>query len=151
MNDEPPVPLACPQIRRSQVAVALAAAFGVPIGIFLYTTAVPFGPVLIGWGVALAGSLAVPVVFCFLAERRYFLVDVGYSAGVAGSTIIAALILPRSNYDWWGPLVQFATVFVIVSVPSVLVSGLCALLKWEDKKARQKVAALNRTRRETSR
>ena len=33
---------------------------------------------------------------------------------------------------------QLAAVFMIVGLPSLFGSGLCALLKWEDKKARRK-------------
>jgi hypothetical protein len=132
-----------PQIRgpgrwRTPFAIGLAIAIGVPVGVFLYASAVPFGPVLVGWFVALVGAVVVSGMLCLLATDRYAIVGLGYAAGVAASTVIAGLLFPRSAPYWWGLPFQFALVFAIVSLPSLIGSGLCALLKWEDKRAREK-------------
>ena len=49
-----PVREAGSQDWRTPTAIGLAAAIGVPVGVFLYASAVPFGPVLVGWFIALA-------------------------------------------------------------------------------------------------
>jgi hypothetical protein len=123
---------------RTPTAIAVAAAIGVPVGVFLYASAVPFGPVLLGWLVALAGALIVPGGLCILATHRYVLVGFAYAAGVAGATVVAGLIAPRGDLDFWWPPLQFAIVFIIVALVSLIATGLCALLKWEDKRARAK-------------
>ncbi|HWY88673.1 MAG TPA: hypothetical protein VNX28_18315 [Gemmataceae bacterium] len=123
---------------RTRTAIGVAAAIGFPVGVFLYATAVPFGPVLLGWFVALMGAIVVTGGLCILATGRYVLVGFSFAAGVAAATVIAGLISPRSVPDWSGALIQFAIVFAIVGVVSLISSGLCALLKWEDKRARQK-------------
>jgi len=121
---------------RTPTAIGVAAALGAPVGIFLYMSAVPFGPVLLGWLVALLGALIVPGALCMLATHRYILVGFAYAAGVAAATVVAALIAPRSDPDFWGPPLQFAIIFVIVGLVSLVATGLCALLKWEDQRAR---------------
>ena len=73
-----------------------------------------------------------------MATGRYFIVGFGYAAGVAMATVIAGLVVPRSDPDWLGVLLQFVSVFMIVSVPSLMTSGVCVLLKWEDNRARRK-------------
>lgn len=46
--------------RRTSMAISMAAVIGIPVGVFLHASAVPFGLVLFGWFVALAGALVVP-------------------------------------------------------------------------------------------
>ena len=79
------------------MAIGLAVASGVPIGILLYASTVPFGPVLVGWFVALVGALVVPGVLCILATHHYVIVGLGYAAGVAASTVIAGLVAPEAS------------------------------------------------------
>jgi hypothetical protein len=122
---------------RTPTAISVAAAIGIPVGVFVYASAVPFGPILFGWLVVLAGALIVPGGLCILATHRYVLVGFAYAAGVAAATVVAGLVAPRSGPDfWWGPPLQFAIVFVIVGLVSLIATGLCALLKWEDQRAR---------------
>jgi hypothetical protein len=121
---------------RTPTAISVAAVIGIPVGVLLYASAVPFGPVLFGWLVALAGALIVPGGLCILATYRYFLVGFAYAAGVAGATMVADLVAPRNDPDFWGSALQFANVFIIVGLVSLLATGPCALLKWEDKRAR---------------
>jgi len=123
---------------RTPTAIGLAVAIGVPVGVLLYASAVPFGPVLVGWFIALAGALVVTGGLCMLATHRYVLVGFAYAAGVAGATVVAALVAPRSAPVWWGPPLQFAIIFIVVGLVSLISSGLCALLKWEDSRAREK-------------
>jgi hypothetical protein len=123
---------------RTPTAISAAAAIGVPVGVLLYATAVPFGPVLLGWLVALAGALIVPGGLCILATHRYVLVGFAYAAVVAGASVVAGLVAPRTDPDFWGPPLQFAIIFIIVGLVSLIATGLCALLKWEDKRARAK-------------
>jgi hypothetical protein len=124
---------------RTPTAISAAAAIGVPVGVLLYASAVPFGPVLLGWLVAFAGALVVPGGLCILATHRYVFVGFAYAAGVAGATVVAGLVAPRSDPDfWWGPPLQFAIVFITVGLVSLIATGLCTLLKWEDKRARAK-------------
>jgi hypothetical protein len=130
---------------RTPTAIGLAAAIGVPIGLFLYATAVPFGPILLGWFVALAGAVVVTACLCILATHRFVTVGVGYAAGVAAATVVAGLVMPRSGPDVGGLLyhvgrlvAQFGVSFTILAAASLPASGLCALLKWEDRRARQK-------------
>jgi hypothetical protein len=52
--------------------------------------------------------------------------------------VLAGLIAPRSDLDYWGLPLQFAIIFVIVGLVSSIATGLCALLKWEDQRARAK-------------
>jgi hypothetical protein len=86
---------------RTPTAIGVAAAIGVPVGFFLYASAVPFGPVLLGWLVALAGALIVPGGLCILATHRYVLVGFAYAAGVAAATVVADLLVaPRSDPEF---------------------------------------------------
>jgi hypothetical protein len=124
---------------RTPTAISAAAAIGVPVGVLLYASAVPFGPVLLGWLIALAGALIVPGGLCILATHRYVLVGLAYAAGVAGATVVAGFVAPRNDHDfWWGPPLQFAILFIIFGLVSLIATGLCSLLKWEDKRARAK-------------
>jgi len=122
---------------RTPTAISAAGAIGVPIGVLLYASAVPFGPVLFGWLVALFGALIVPGVLCIVATDRYVLVGFAYAAGVAAATVVASLVAPRTDNWWWSPL-QFAIVFVIIGMVSLIATGLCTLLKWEDMRTRAK-------------
>jgi hypothetical protein len=82
------------------------------------------------------GALIVPGGLCILASHRYVLVGLAYAAGVAAATVVASLAAPRSAPDfWWLPL-QFAIVFVMVGLVSFIATGLYALQKWEDQRAR---------------
>jgi hypothetical protein len=124
---------------RTSVAIRLAIAFGIPAGIFLYASAGPFGPVLFGWLVALAGAVLVTGAIGAFTTGRYVAIGLGYAAGVAVSASIAGLETPRQvGHDWWALPAQFAIVFTIVGSMSFIGSGLCTVLKWEDKKARGK-------------
>jgi hypothetical protein len=123
---------------RTPCAVALAVGIGIPVGLFVHATAVPFGPVLIGWISAFAAAVVVPAGLCFLATNRYSLVGLGFAAGVALAVVVASLATTGVGHKWTDSLAQFAIVFVIISFPAVLSSGVCALLKWEDKRAREK-------------
>jgi len=49
---------------------------------------------------------------------------------------IAGLVAPRRVPDFWWLPSQFAIVFVIVGLASLIATGLCALLKWEDQRVR---------------
>ncbi len=124
---------------RTPTAIGVAAAIGAPVGVFLYMSAVPFGPVLLGWLVALVGALIVPGALCILASHRYVFVGFAYAAGVAAATVVAGLVAPRTDpdfSDFWRVPLQFAIIFVIVSMVSLIATGLCTLLKWEDQRAR---------------
>jgi hypothetical protein len=121
---------------RTPTAISVAAVIGIPVGVLLDASAVPFGPVLLGWLVALAGALIVPGALCILATHRYVLVGFAYAAGAAGATVVAGLVASRGDTDFWGPALQFAIVFVIVGLVSLIATGPCALLKWEDRRAR---------------
>jgi hypothetical protein len=124
------------QAWRTPTAIAIATAIGIPVGIFLHASGGPFGPVLLGWFVTLVGAILVAGGLSILATNRYVLVGFGYAAGVAAATVVTALVSARSEPDWWGPAAQFAIIFAIVSVVSLIGSWLCALLKWEDQRAR---------------
>jgi hypothetical protein len=122
---------------RTPMAIALAVAVGVLVGIFLYASAVPFGPVLLGWLIALAGAVVVSAGLSILATGRFFLVGLGYATGVAVAAVVAGLVAPRGTPDWWDPPLQFLIVFGVVGIPALLGSWVCALLKWEDQRVRQ--------------
>jgi hypothetical protein len=122
---------------RTPAAIALATALGVPGGIFLKMSAVPFGPVLLGWIVVLVGGFVASAALCILATHRYSAVGLGYAAGMSMTVVIAS-----DGGEWTGKAFQFAMSFTIVGCASMFGSLLCGLLKWEDEKARE------RTRRE---
>ena len=124
--------------RRTSMAISMAAVIGIPVGVFLHASAVPFGPVLFGWFVALAGALVVPGLLCLRATHRYLLIGFAYAAGVAAATVGAALVAPRSDTDRSWLIFQFAIVFVVVGLTSLIATGLCTLLKREDQRARAK-------------
>ena len=126
---------------RTPTAIALAVMVGVPAGLFLKASAVPFGPILVGWFVAFVGAVVASVSLCVLATRRYILVGLGYAAGVAATVVVATIATSGIQDKWWIPPAQFAAIFTIVGCASLLGSGLCAILKWEDKKARSVVAS----------
>src|SRR5271169_6568203 len=77
--------------RRTASAIGLAIAAGVPVGLFLNACAVPFGPVLAGWFVALLGAVVLTASLCVLATDRYVTVGVGFAAGVAATSVIASI------------------------------------------------------------
>jgi len=124
-----------PEFCLTPLAIGLTFAIGVAVGVFVYASAVP---ALVGWFVALVCGFVVSGVLSILATNRYALVGFGYAAGVAAACGIAGLVFPQSDPDWSGALFGFAIIFAIVSLPSQLGAGLCALLKWEDKRARAK-------------
>jgi uncharacterized membrane protein HdeD (DUF308 family) len=123
---------------RTPAAIGIAVAIGIPVGVFFHASAVPFGPVLLGWLVALVGAVVVVGALSLLATRRYVFVGFGYAAGVAAAAVISRLVFPRSDLNWWGPPLSFAVIFAIVSVVSLICSGLCALVKWKDQRARER-------------
>ena len=86
---------------RTPTSIGLAVAIGAPLGVFLYATAFPFGPVLLGWFVALVGAIIVPGGLCFLATRGYLFVRLSFAAGVAGGTVGAAVLAPHGEPDFW--------------------------------------------------
>jgi hypothetical protein len=122
---------------RTPTAIGVAAAIGAPIGVFLHMTAVPFGPVLYGWFVALAGAIIVPGGLCFLATHRYALVRFAYAAGVSTGAVATGLIAPRGDLEfWWVPL-QFMIIFGVVCSVSLMAAGFWAVLNWADERFRK--------------
>jgi|GEM_PF-4700494 len=129
---------------RTPTAIALASAVGVPIGIFAHMcAAVPFGPVLTCWLVALVGGFAVSAALGVLATHRYTKVGLGYAASVAMTVVIAS-----DGGGWSDKAFQFAIIFSIVGCTSASGSVLCGLLKWEDERARESTKRSERTRHE---
>jgi hypothetical protein len=126
-----------PTSRRTPTAIGLAVAAGVPVGLFLNASAVPFGPVLFGWLVTLAGAVFLTGGLCVLATDRYVTVGVGYAAGVAGASVVASITTSGIWESLLGPPAQFGIIFSIVAFASLFGSLPCALLKWEDKRARE--------------
>jgi len=120
------------------MAISMAAIIGIPVGVFLHASAVPFGPAVLGWLVALAGGLIVPGLLCIRATHRYLLIGFAYAAGVAAATVGAALVAPRSEPDFSWLSIQFAIVFVVIGLTSLIATELCTLLKREDERARAK-------------
>jgi hypothetical protein len=136
---------------RTPTAIGLAVTAGVPVGVFLNASAVPFGPILVGWFVALVGAVVITAGLCVLATNHDTIIGVGYSAGVAGSAVVARFITSGIGDDWSGPPASFAVIFMIVASFSLLGSVPLTLLKWEDKRARvraqaDRVASENRPR-----
>jgi uncharacterized membrane protein len=123
---------------RSRLAIVLATGVGIPIGVFLIAMAVPFGPVLLGWIAALISTVVATAVFCVLATDRFGWVSVGFAAGVALGVVVASVARNGIGDQWLGPPAQFIIMFGITLIPAGLTASLCALLKWEDKKAREK-------------
>ena len=120
---------------RTPVAIALAVIFGLGAGQFLTMTAVPFGPVFLGLIVVFLGAVIVTAALCVLATRNYIFVGFGYSAGVAIVPTTAAIL--RDGFDIISSIHQFTLAFTTVAIASLLGSSLAALLKWEDKRARE--------------
>jgi hypothetical protein len=118
--------------------MTLAVGIGIVVGLFLHATAVPFGPVLLGWIVALVGAVVVNAALCVLATDRFHLVGLGFAAGVALAAVVASVATDGVGNEWLGPLAKFVVVFGIVLIPAGLTSSLCALLKWEDRRARER-------------
>jgi hypothetical protein len=118
--------------------LGFSVASGFPAGIFWYLSAGPFGPVILGMFATLVGAILAPIVIGLLAKGRFFTVGFGYAAGVAISSVIAGLVAPRRDPDGIGMVLQLISVFIIVCVPSLMTSGVCALLKWEDNKVRRR-------------
>jgi hypothetical protein len=125
---------------RTPTAIGLAVAAGVPVGLFLNASAVPFGPVLLGWAVALVGAVVLTAGLCVLATSRYVTVGVGYAAGVAASGVVASITVSGIGENWLEPLALFGIIFSIVAFVSMFASVPCALVKWEDKRARKSIA-----------
>jgi FtsH-binding integral membrane protein len=127
-----------PESWRTPAAMWLAVAIGGLVGIFLHASAVPFGPILLGWFVTLVGAVLISGILCVLATSRYLRVGFAYAAGVAAASVLSALVAPRSPPPWWGPPLQFIVIFLIVACVSLIGTSLVALLKWEDRKVREK-------------
>jgi len=123
---------------RTPTALALAVAAGVPVGLFLHASAIPFGPIFFGWAVALLGAVVLTAGLGVLATDRYVTVGVGYAAGVAAAGVMADVWTAGIGANWWGPLAQFGIIFSIVAFASLFGSLPCALLKSEDKRARER-------------
>lgn len=137
-----------PRLPYTPRAIGLAAAAGVPIGVFLSMCGnPPFGPVLLGWGVALLGAVVITAGLAVLARDHETMVGVGYAAGAAGSAVVTRMILSGVGNDWCGPLWSFAAILSILASVSLLGSVPCTILKWEDRKARQRSQAEEATRR----
>ena len=126
-------------MRRTPAAIGLAALAGVPVGLFLNACASPpFGPVLLGWVVALVVAATITAGLCVLATDHEAMVGVGYAMGVAGSGTVANIVRFGITNDWPGMLGQFAVVFLIMASMSLLGSFPVLALKWEDKRARER-------------
>jgi MFS family permease len=122
---------------RTPTAIGLAVAAGVPVGLSVSASAVPFGPVLVGWFVALAGAVIVSAALCVLATHRYIIVGLAYAAGVAAAVVAASIAAFGIEGEWWRPPAQFVIVFMIVGFASLFGSLPCALLRWEHRRASQ--------------
>jgi hypothetical protein len=110
---------------RTLTAVLLAFIAGIPAGMFGIASAVPFGPVLVGWFVILAGSVLVTAVLGLLASERAVFVGFCYSAAVA-STIVISRVIERLKFEHsveiWSVLAQFAVISLIVGTVSLIAS-----------------------------
>jgi hypothetical protein len=127
-----------PSSWRTPIAIGLAVTAGVPVGVFLSACcSPPFGPVLLGWFVALVGAVVVSAGLCVLATDHETIVGVGYAAGVAASGVVARVI----TSGWRDALGSFAAVFMILAAVSLLGSVPVSVLKWEDRRARDKARA----------
>lgn len=82
--------------------------------LLLKASAVPFGPILVGWFVALVWAVVASASLCVLATRRYILVGLGYAAGVAATVVVATIATSEIQDKWWIPSSQFAVIFTIV-------------------------------------
>lgn len=123
---------------RTRCAIALAVGFGFPVGLFLRATAVPFGPILLGWIAAFVGAVIVTASLCVLATDRLHLVGLGYAAGVALAVVVASIAVNGISTELFISFAQFVVVFAVVLIPAGLTSSLCSLLKREDKRARER-------------
>jgi hypothetical protein len=119
------------------MAIGLAAAAGVPVGLFLNACAVPFGPVLVGWLVAVLGAVILVAGLCVIATDRFVTVGVGYATGVAATSVVGRISTSGIGVSWLGPLAQFGVIFFILAFASLFGSIPYALLKWEDRRARE--------------
>src|SRR5262249_13696739 len=111
---------------RTPAAIASAVAAGVPGGLFLHASAVPFGPVLFGWVVALLGAVVLTAGLGVLATDRYVTVGVGCAAGVAAAAALADVWTAGIGVARWGPVAQFGVVFSLVAFASLFGSLPCA-------------------------
>ena len=94
----------------------------------------------LGFLIAFAGAIVVPVVFGVLATDHYVIVGWSYAAGVAAAVVVATVVADGIRGDWFGPVVQFVWIFAIVACVSLLGSLPCALVKWEDKKSERELS-----------
>ncbi len=127
-----------PAAWRTPTAIGLALAAGVPISLFLCASAVPFGPILVGWFLALGGAVVVTAGLCVLATGRFVTVGTCYAASVATTAAVATIAKSGVGVSWWEPFAQFGVIFSIVAFASLFGSIPCALIKWEDKRARER-------------
>jgi hypothetical protein len=93
---------------------------------------------VLGLFVALVGAVVVSVALGILATDHYLIVGWAYAAGVATAVTLAPVATDGIRGDWSATLGQFATTFAIVACASLLGSLPCALIKWEDKKVRER-------------
>ena len=122
---------------RTPTAIWGSAATGTAVGVFLHLTAVPFGPVFLGWFLALAGAIIVPGGLCFLATHRYVLVRFTYAAGVAAGAVATGLIAQRGDREiWWVPLL-FMIIFGVVCSVSLMAAGFWVVLNWAEERFRK--------------
>jgi hypothetical protein len=119
---------------RTRWAIVLAFTSGIAVGLFLHTV-----PVVLAWLIAFVGAIILSIVFGVLATDHYVIVGWSYAAGVAVVAVVASLVTDGFRGDWFGPLAQFAWIFAIVACVSLLGSLPCALVKWEDKKVRERI------------
>jgi hypothetical protein len=120
--------------RRTLTAIALAVGIGVLVGLLMHANvALRLVPVLLGQITCLAAAIVVPAGLCLLATNRYPLIGLGFAAGVA-LAIVAANVATRGIGNLWTePIAQFALIFVIVSCPALLSTGICAISKRKKK------------------
>src|SRR5207245_2338299 len=123
---------------RTPVAIGVGIMMGIPVGLFLKATAVPFGPILLGLFVALLVAIIVSAALSVLATDCYLLVGIAYPVGMSAAIVTASLIAEGMPDPWWVLPTAFAVNIAVWGLPSLLTVGLCVLLKWEDRKARER-------------
>jgi hypothetical protein len=122
---------------RTPTAIWVAATIGTAAGVFLYMTAVPFGPVLFGWFIVLVGATIVSTGLCFMATHGFMYVRIAYAVGVAIGALLMGLFAPRGEpVIWWLPL-QFTIIFGLVFSVSLLVPGFWVVLNWAEERFRK--------------
>src|SRR5262245_6305965 len=120
--------------RRTRTAIVLAVGIGVLVGLLMHANlALRLAPVLLGQIACFAAAIVVPAGLCMLATNRYPLIGLGFAAGVALAIVVVHVATRGIGNLWTEPLAQFALIFVIVSCPALLSTGICAVWKREKK------------------